>query len=134
MCLLIFIRISAATLRGRQTKLCNFTEILKAQKLKISRRPSINRTFYCVAPLGFGIAEYNDRPITEKKNKKNGGSVPENGRKSRKMKSIVPDLSEKIMACMIKGISYLKKIIAHFLKLNKSFNTLCRGRKHCYGR
>ena len=29
-----------------------------------------------------------------------GGSVPENGRKSRKMKSIVQDLSEKIMACM----------------------------------
>ena len=28
MCLLIFIRISAATLRGRQMKLCNFTEIL----------------------------------------------------------------------------------------------------------
>ena len=30
-----------------------------------------------------------------------GGPVPKNGRKSRKMKSIVPDLSEKIMACMI---------------------------------
>ena len=99
MCLFIFIRISAATLRGQQTKSCNFTKILKAQKLKISCRPSSNKIFYCFAPLGFGIAEYNDRPIK----KKSGGerSVSENGRKSRKMKSIVPDLSEKIMACML---------------------------------
>ena len=67
MCLLIFIRISAATLCGRQTKLCNFTEILKAQKLQISRRPSINKMFYYFAPLGFGIAEYNDRPVIGKK-------------------------------------------------------------------
>ena len=29
------------------------------------------------------------------------GSVPQNGRKSRKMKSIVLDMSEKIMACML---------------------------------
>ena len=36
----------------------------------------------------------------KKKIKGEGGFVPENGRKSRKMKSIVPDLSEKIMACM----------------------------------
>ena len=28
-------------------------------------------------------------------------SVPENARKSTKIKSIVPDLSEKIMACMV---------------------------------
>ena len=70
MCLLIFIRISATTLRGRQTKLCNFTEILKAQKLKNSRCPSSNKIFYYFAPLGFGIAEYNDRPIIEKKKKK----------------------------------------------------------------
>ena len=69
MCLLIFIRISAATLRGRQTKSCNFTKILKAQKLKNSRRPSSNKIFYYFAPLGFGIAEYNDRPIIEKKNR-----------------------------------------------------------------
>ena len=62
MCLLIFIRISAATLHGRQMKSSNFTEILKAQKLKISRRPSINKIFYYFAPLGFGIAEYNDWP------------------------------------------------------------------------
>ena len=62
MCLLIFIRISAATLCGGQTKLRNFTEILKAQKFKISRRPSINKIFYYFAPLGLGIAEYNDRP------------------------------------------------------------------------
>ena len=77
MCLLIFIRISAVTLRGRQTKSCNFTEILKAQKLKNSRCE--DQIFYYLAPLGFGIAEYNDRPIIEKKNiKKKGGSVPEN--------------------------------------------------------
>ena len=67
MCLLIFIRISAATLRGRHTKSCNFTEILKAQKLKISHCPSSNKIFYYFAPLGFGIAEYNDRPIIKKK-------------------------------------------------------------------
>ena len=102
MCLLIFIRISATTLCGRQRKSCNITKILKAQKLKISSRRSINKIFYYFAPLGFGIAEYNDRPIIGKKKKKmgGGGSVPENGRKSRKMKSIVPDLSEKIMPCM----------------------------------
>ena len=67
MCLFIFIRISAATLRGRQTKSCNFTEILKAQKLKISCCPSSNKIFYYFAPLGFGIVEYNDRPIKKKK-------------------------------------------------------------------
>ena len=64
-----------------------------------------NKTFYYFAALGFGIAEYNDWPIIEKKKKKkkkigSGGSIPENGRKSPKMKSIVPDLSDKIMACM----------------------------------
>ena len=85
MCLLNFIRISAAILRGRRPKLCNFTEILKAQKLKISHRPSINKIFHYFAPLGFGIAEYKDRPIIEKKNGGWGKSVPENGRKSRKM-------------------------------------------------
>ena len=76
MCLLIFIRISAATLHGQQTKLCNFTEILKAQKLKISRRPWNNEIFYYFAHWF-------------------------SARKSRKIKSIVPDLSEKIMACML---------------------------------
>ena len=102
MCLLIFIRISAVTLRGQQRKSCNFTEILKAQKLKNSRCPSSNKIFYYFAPLGFGIAEYNDQPIIGgKKNRRVGVAVPENGRKSRKKKSIVPDLSEKIMACMI---------------------------------
>ena len=65
MCLLIFIRISASTLRGRQTKSCNFTEILKAQKLKFSCLLSSNKYFYYFAPLGFGIAEYNDWPIVE---------------------------------------------------------------------
>ena len=70
-------------------------EILKAQKLKNSLRLLINKFFFYYAPLGFGIAEYNDRPIIEK-----GGSVPENGGKFQKMKSIVPDLSEKIVACM----------------------------------
>ena len=73
MCLLIFIRILAATLHGRPTKSCNFTEILKTKKLKNSRRPSSNKFFYFFAPLGFGIAEYNDRPITEKKIKGVGG-------------------------------------------------------------
>ena len=66
MCLLIFIRISAATLCGRQTKSCNFTEILKVQKLKTSCRPSNNKIVYYFTPLGFSIAEYNDRPIIEK--------------------------------------------------------------------
>ena len=69
MCLLIFLRISAATLHGRQTKSCNFTEMLKAQKLKNSSCPSNNKIFYYFAPLGFGIAEYNNRPINEKKKK-----------------------------------------------------------------
>ena len=70
--LLIFIRISATTLGGRQTKLCNFTKILKAQKLKKSLRPSSDKIFYYFAPLGFGIAEYNDRPIIEEKRIKGG--------------------------------------------------------------
>ena len=62
MCLLIFIRFSAATLRGWQMKSCSFTEILKARQLKISGRPSSNKIFCYFAPLGlgFGIAEYND--------------------------------------------------------------------------
>ena len=108
MYLLIFIRISAATLRGRQTKSRSFAEILKAQKLKVSRRPSINEIFYCFAPLGFGIAEYNDRPIVKKKMKGGGReSVPENGHKFQKMKSIVPDLSEKIMAYMFYVMCYI---------------------------
>ena len=63
MCLLIFIRISAVTLRGWQTQSCNFTEILKTQKFKISHRPSSNKIFYYFGPLGFSIAEY----IIEKK-------------------------------------------------------------------
>ena len=74
MCLLIFIRISAATLHGRQMKSCNFTKILKAQKLKISCRPLSNKIFYYFAPLGFGIVEYNDQPI--KRGKKNQGGCP----------------------------------------------------------
>ena len=98
MCLLIFIRISALTLHGRQTKSCNFTEILKAQKLKILCRPSSNKIFYYFAPMGFGIAEYNGLPIIKEKKNRGGGG----GGLSRKMRSIVPDLSEKIMACMIK--------------------------------
>ena len=106
MFLLIFIKISAANLRGRQTKSCNFTEILKAQKLKFSCLPSSNKIFYYFAPLGFGIAEYNNWPIVEIKIQWGGlwvggcVCVPENARKFRKIKSIVPDLSEKIMACM----------------------------------
>ena len=62
-------------LHGRQTKSCSFTEMLKAQKLKISCRPSSNKIFYYFAPLGFGIAEYNDWPIIEKKKKNGGGGV-----------------------------------------------------------
>ena len=72
MCLLIFIAISAATLRGRQTKSCNFTKISKAQKLKISPCPSSKKIFYYFAPLGFGIAEYKDQPIIEKKKSRVG--------------------------------------------------------------
>ena len=63
MCLLIFIKISALNLSGRQMKSCNFTKISKAQKLKNSHRPSINKIVYYLARLGFGIAEYNDRSI-----------------------------------------------------------------------
>ena len=74
MCLLIFIRISAATLRSWQTKSCNFTKILKAQKLKISCRLSINKIFYYFAPLDFSMVEYNDWPIIEKKLR--GGVCP----------------------------------------------------------
>ena len=75
MCLLIFIRISALNLGGRQTKLCNFTKISKAQKLKNSSCPSINKTVYYFAGSGFGIAEYNDQSIIEKE--KRGGSINE---------------------------------------------------------
>ena len=77
--------------------------ILKAQKLKISHSPLGNKIFYYFAQLGFGTAEYNVQPMIEKKKSGVGGwwSVVENGRKSRKMKSIFPDMSEKIMACMI---------------------------------
>ena len=84
---LFFIIIPAATLCGRQTKSCNFTKILKAQKLKILRCPSSNKIFYYFAPLGLGIAEYNDRPITEKKKKKTNIKNPGGGEGSlsRKM-------------------------------------------------
>ena len=104
--MLIFIRISALNLSGQQTKSCNFTKISKAQKLKNSRCPSINKIVYYFARLGFGIAEYNDRSIIEKE-KIRVGWVGGCGGLSRKMdanpwkmKSIVQDLSEKIMACM----------------------------------
>ena len=73
MCLLIFIRISAATLRGQQRKSCNFTEILKAQKFLVVRLVIIFFIFY-FASLGFGRAEYNDWPINEQK-KIGGGGV-----------------------------------------------------------
>ena len=74
---------SAATLCGRQMKLCNFTKILKAQKVKISCRPSGNKIFHYFASLGFGIAECNDRPIIEKNNEVGGcprkwTQIPEN--------------------------------------------------------
>ena len=73
MCLLIFIRISTATLRGWQTKSCKFTEILKAQKLKFSRCLSRNKIFYYFAPLDFGIPEYNDWLTIGKKKMGEGG-------------------------------------------------------------
>ena len=88
MCLLIFIKISAVTVCGQQ-----FYRNIKSTKIKkiyVVRR--VIRFFYYSASLGFGIAEYNDRPLIEKK-------LPGGGL-SWKMKSIVPDLSEKIMACM----------------------------------
>ena len=107
MCLLIFIRISALNLSGRQMKSCNFIKISKAQKLKNSCCPSINKILYYFAQLGFGIVEFNDRPIIEKEEKRGGGGGGEEGglslkmdAKTRKVKSIVLDLSEKIMACM----------------------------------
>ena len=68
-------------------KSCNFIKISKAQKLKNSCCPSINKILYYFAQLGFGIVEFNDRPIIEKEKKKGGGggggrSVLENGRKN----------------------------------------------------
>ena len=55
--------------------------------------------------MGFGIVEYNNRPIIEKKKEKKkkiseGKFLLENGCKSREMKSIVSDLSEKSTACI----------------------------------
>ena len=61
----------------------------------------IIRFFLLFCTLGSSIAEYNDRPIIEKKKNRGVVGVPENTRKSRKIKSIFPHLSEKIMACMI---------------------------------
>ena len=78
-----------------------YCNIKSTEIKKNSRHPSSNKIFYYFAPLGFDIAEYNNLPIIEKKT--GGCSVPENGRKSRKMKSIVLDLSEKIKTCMDKG-------------------------------
>ena len=42
-----------------------------------------------------------------------GGLVPENAHKSRKIKSIVPDLSEKIMACMVKRSARVSEFGMH---------------------
>ena len=75
-------------------KSCNFTEMLKAQKLKISCRPSSNKIFYYFEPWGFGIAEYNDRPIIEKKWK--GGGL------SRKMDANPEKLSPLSWICLKK--------------------------------
>ena len=70
MCLLIFTRIPALNPSGRQTKSCNFTKISKAQKLKNSHCPLIDKIVYYFAQwnLMTGV----------------GGSVPENGCKSGK--------------------------------------------------
>ena len=100
MFLMIFIRISAATLHGRQKKSCNFTEILKAQKLKILRRPSNNKIFFFFTILhntDFSIAEYNDRPIFEKKKKNRGW-----GGLSRKMHANPGKLSPLSRICLKK--------------------------------
>ena len=73
-----------------------FYQNTKGTKIKNSCHPSIYKIVYYFAPLGFGIAEQSDQPIIENKNKRVGGvSVPENGHKSWKIKSIIPDLSEK---------------------------------------
>ena len=83
-------------------KVMQFYQNIKSTKIKKTlRRLLINEIVYFFAQLGFGIAEYNDRPRPIMEKEKMGGSVPENGRKSRKMKPIVPDLSEKIMACVL---------------------------------
>ena len=134
MCLFIFIRISAVTLRGLQFYRNN--KSTKIKKIYVARR--IIRFVYYSAPLGFGIAEYNDQPLIEKKIYIYPGgwgagvclSVPENARESRKMKSIVPDLSEKIMACMLlenfwQFSSTLKVSSAHSFSLGKKSIKLC---------
>ena len=73
MCLLIFIRISAATLRGRRKMPCNFTE---TKSSKISSHWPIDKIFlHHFVWLGFAI-EYNDWP---KLNKKKGGKKKKNG-------------------------------------------------------
>ena len=114
MCLLIFTRISAETLCGRQTKSCNFTEILKAQKLKISRRPLSNKIFYYFAPLGFGIAEYNDRPIIKIKICGGGGGVC----LSRKMDANPGKISPLSRICL-KKLWYVCKISNFFFKIEE---------------
>ena len=71
------------TLRGRQMKSCNYTEI-----------------FYYLAHWGFSIVGGGVGG--------GGGGGAENALKSRKIKSIVPDLYEIIMACMLKNILFSK--------------------------
>ena len=52
-----------------------FYRNIKSTKIKIFTS-AVNKIFYYFAPLGFCIAEYNNRPIIEKN--MGGGSVPEN--------------------------------------------------------
>ena len=71
---LIFLRISAAMLHGRRKMSCNFTQILKAQRFHVVC--CLIRYFvHNFVELGFAIAEYNDWPIFQKRQKKRGGDL-----------------------------------------------------------
>ena len=94
MCMLIFIRISAVMLCGWQKKSCNFTEILKAKKFHVICQ--LIRYFFTIL-YNLVLLKQNIRTSLNSKTKR---SVLENQRESPKIKSLVPDLSEKITACI----------------------------------
>ena len=116
--MLIFFRISAATLHGRQKMSSNFTEILKAKKFHVVCL-LIRYFFHNFVPFGITIAEYNNWPKLKKQKegmkKKGGGKIEVCPGKSTQIWEnyeimyIIPDLSEKIMACM--HIFHVKKTI-----------------------